>query len=491
MKLTQISLAVAAAFVAGQALALTPATVPDVTLHVSGASAPTKNFYKAMIAACQPGSMHLYENPSSVIIPGDSGAKNFFAYFCTYKNTGSYPAVDGKKVLVYHSVDGGSFNSIGPVLDTAGATQFPIAFLKDILVPASSGCSANPTGNNADGIPTYTGCASAVRPRPALGTGASDGGLADVEPAIFTDQLGNLDAGDLKVGALNIVNANIGQVFGVAVSDALYQAMQTAQKTSGYLPSTCVAGDFTPGKCQPSIDKQQYASVAANSGNYHTDWSFLVGAAGTGKNVNLCRRVSTSGTQASSNVYFLENPCARTTGIGGQLAPSGALNSSLTYIVTEGSGTGDVKTCLNNANAATNFAAGIISAENTVAASDHWHFVKLDWISPNAYQVVLGSAADIADGVADGWAVDGKQRQTAIDGKYNFAFETTINWISDAGVKDDFFNNLAASLTNPLDAATDLTGLFISPLSGFSNTTYPARVAKGTRFANSCSPFLQ
>ena len=480
MKYTKIFLAVAAALVAGQASALTPATTPDVILNVSGASAPTKNFYKALTSMCQPGTEHLFEGSASVIIPGDSGAGNFFAYYCTFKNTGSYPTLDGKNVLVKHTVDGGSFNSIGPVLDTTGVVQFPVKFIKNVLATATSGCSAAPTGNNADGIPTFTGCGNAVRARPAAGVGASDGGLADVDPPLFQDLLGALDATDLQIGALNSVAAGVGQEFGIVVSDWLYQAMQTQQKVAGKLPSTCVVGDTATLACQPSINKQQYTSIVATGGSYHSDWTFLAGAAGAGHNVNLCRRVSTSGTQASSNAFFLGAPCLRGALTGGELTPAtlGTYNAGK-FIVTEGAGTGDVKTCLNTAGGkataadANAFAIGVISAENTVGATDKFHYVKLDGVSPN---LVPG---------------DTKQRQAVIDGDYSFADETTVNWISDAGVKDDFFNQLITNLADPIDNATNLTGLYITPAGTSTNAAYPTRVSKGTNGGNNCKPIAQ
>lgn len=494
MKYTKLALACAAAL-SGQAFALTPATTPDVTLYMSGASAPTVTAYQAVRNMCNGNGadMHAYIGGTSVVRPGETNSSNFFAYFCTLKNTGSYPALDGKKALIYHSVDGGSFNSIGPVLDTTGTVQFPIKFLKDILATATSGCSAAPAGNNADGIPTYTACGNATRARPAVGVGASDGGFSDVEAAIFQDQLATLDASDLNVGGLTSIGALATQTFGIAVSNDLYKAMQDAEKAAGKMDSTCATGDFTPGKCQPNISREQYQSIASNSGGYHTDWAPIVGAAGSGKNVHLCRRVDTSGTQASSNVFFMQNPCARGVLTGGELVPANASNTTPTFIVTENSSTGNVKTCLNNATtaaAADKFRIGVVSAENIVGGSDSWHFVKVDGVSPNARKVLLGSTDDNADGLSDGWAVDAKQRRTTIDGDYNFAMELVINWVGDAGgVKDQFFGQLQTVVSDPLDPSRDLTGISINPLSGYDNPTYPAQVHKGTRFGNSCTPF--
>ena len=82
-----------------------------------------------------------------------------------------------------------------------------------------------------------------------------------------------------------------------------------------------------------------------------------------------------------------------------------ATDSTGTAIVTEQSSTGGVKTALNAATGANQFALGVMSMENTpapTATADRWAFVKLDRVSPNS---------------------DAQQRAEAMDGSYNFWYE--------------------------------------------------------------------
>jgi hypothetical protein len=294
--------------------------------------------------------------------------------------------------------------------------------------------------------------------------------LSDVESAIWKGR-GQYTG---TTTAFTETTGFAGQAFGILVTEALYNAMQTYQRdTTHELPSSCVTGDYTTGNCQPNITKAQYASIVSLTGGYHTDWSPIVGTAGTGKAVNLCRRVNTSGTQASSDIFFLSSPCANTAVNAGALVVATAADSDANFIVTEGSGTGDVKSCLVAANTANNFAIGVVSMENSVAAG--YKFIKLNGVSPNFK----------TDGTADI-----TQRQNAVDGKYEFAFEPVTIWRNDLdAAHKTFMNQVVTYLSTP--TLTNLTGFWQLP-GLYDNATYPSQVAKGVRSANggpnSCQP---
>ena len=143
-------------------------------------------------------------------------------------------------------------------------------------------------------------------------------------------------------------------------------------------------------------------------------------------------------------------------------------DSTPTFVVTEQSGTGGVKSALNTATGASEFGLGVVSMENTpapTATADRWAFVKLDGISPNS---------------------DSFQRAEAIKGNYTMWYELvafTAGSASQEGI--DLMTAVNSSLGNP--ALTNLKGLFITPLAGVTGTN----VAKGTRFGNSCQPIGQ
>ncbi|MGO9513706.1 MAG: hypothetical protein ACLP2F_08705 [Steroidobacteraceae bacterium] len=96
--------------------------------------------------------------------------------------------------------------------------------------------------------------------------------------------------------------------------------------------------------------------------------------------VHVCRRVDTSGTQASYEMFFLNQRCA---------AGVHPFVREGTRVFT-GSGTADVKSCLNELDRENLWAVGIMSTENVAAADDRWRFVKMDGIAPTLLNTFSG-----------------------------------------------------------------------------------------------------
>ena len=494
MKLTKIALAVACLVGSAQAFAA-PVTAAQIaaaktagTLQqawISGASAPTKSIYEGWVGSgagvgCDAGTNTIFTNQaatSSNVTPGSLG--NFNAYACTR---------GGIVSVLYHTIDGGSLNAFTP--HTVGTKLARVKF------PSNAACSATAftytdatnTDNNATVV---KGCAiaGAALPSNAIATPASNaanlaavaadslgpqlpvGGFADVEAALFPSAIGG---GDVSAVGTDTA-ANIGQVFGVVVSKPLYRAMQVAQ---GIAANTdALDPSFDPANA-PSITKAQYVSIAAQGGSYQADWSPIVGAAGAGKKVVLARRVQTSGSQASSNAFFLANPCA--TGVLASLNPATAADSSATMEVFEGSGTGNVKTRITTASnsvGADNFAIGVVSAENdwrvesATGGQNGYRFIKIDGVHPEA-----GDTSNA--------------RVTATNGAYPFHMEMH-NFVANSatGFGAAVVGQITAALANPpaTSCAVLPRGLTISPLAG-SSCTVGVQVAKGTNLGNNCSP---
>lgn len=468
MQIKQIVLALAATLLAGQAVAAA-VTQADIvaaraagTLQetwLSGASAPTFNIYDGFALGCDATTQHIFTNKSTVGTGKPGSLGNIMAYACKRAGVVS---------VMYHNVDGGSFNAYAPHLTgtapDGSAMPLQLQRVKNLGTVACtvSGTYASPAYGN---IPVEANCAK-VNPvtAPDGATVKPAGGFSDVEAALW-----GIDVS----AAGSEADANVTQTFGVAVTPVLYRQLQVAQ---GIYASVAAAnaGDasYDPVNA-PNITSSQYVSIAQLSGGYQTDWSPILGAAGAGKNVYLARRTATSGTQASSNAFFLQNPCASGASTG-LLVPATAADSSATFIVSEGSGTGDVKITLTNANTAGNFAIGVVSAENNwrteSSANGGYRFVKLDGVHP------------------EGNSDTAMARNTAINGQYNFVMEMK-SFV--ANTADAFgaalIPTIAAALGNPASCADVPRGLSLNPAGG-SSCTVGVEVAKGTKMGNNCSP---
>lgn len=500
MKLNQIALAVAALAAAPAAFALTPADLDSdtVRLWLSGASATANGVFKGALTLCagmeykdaqnvihtNPGTldahMYLEKTGASAIEPGNGGGDRV-AYTCTIgTDDGRAGSLEGRKVAIYQTYEGGSFNAYAPHLTIAGDgnANLPgtLQRISNIEGLGAAGQCANAAATNVtvnvsgvnNTIGKYTNCArtnvvfSGGQSQRAAVTDAPDrpeGGFSDTEYLINKLNLGI--ATDLSALG-NEVQSNIGQAWGLAVSYPLYAQLQ---KNQGLVATTAADGEtcdgvYGAGACQPKLSQGDYTSVVWDSNKTYLDGSFFGGAAGS--KLNLARRVNTSGSQSASNLFFLNKPCAQGEA-GGSLnpAPAGSYNGGK-FVVTENSGTGDVKTKLTAATNAGEFGIGVVSMENVPGTSDKWAYVKLNGIAPNS---------------------DAFQRATSLGGDYTFWYETVAFTAATAFPEgSDLIGAVNASLGNP--AISDLTGLFVNGLAGATGDN----VSKLFRGGNSCSP---
>jgi len=515
MKFTKIALA-AAALVSAPAFALTPAQAVGATqLWVTGASAPTNAVFQGVMTLCAGMSYRdatgtLRTNPGTLNVhtylegtgaePGKSSGERM-AYACEVQTHDARAGdLENTNIVVYHTVEGGSFNAYTPALALVGETSsfMPVTLSRTAEVTdlAAVGRCAAGTGtamaltvsgvvNNAGpgtGIVRYNNCTAAASSMTTvtLATGAvsiagdtapvtSIGGFSDTEYVI--NKL-NLNVAT-DVGAIgSTAKTNIGQAFGVGVSYPLYYKLQQNDIASGSLAATCDDAPFTATApnltlaCQPNLPSSRY-TTAANSTTVGGVNGALFGGVAT-EVVRLARRAPTSGTQSASNIRFLNVPCAAGDA-GGALVPARTADSTSTLIINENSGTGNVKTTLNTATGAGEYALGVVSMENTpapTATADRWAFVKLDGVSPNS---------------------DSFHRANAIDGSYSFWYELEMfTAASAAGTPGE---TLLAQINNAMGnpEVTNLKGLFLTPLSG----AVAANVGKTFRDGNSCAPAVQ
>jgi len=402
MNFTKIALAAAVTLVAAQAQA--------ATVYLAGASATAANYRTALQGLCA-------GTPTTAINAADT---NKFFVKCSVDFTG-LPGVNA----VSFNVSGGSFTAV-----TTSAGTATEVFLD---VNDNTGATLLPARK-------------------------SEGGFLDIDAAAFP-------ASELTNAGLSAAPATeaaaFSQVFGVAVNPTLYTALQTAQGLTG-----CGIDSLTQA-CQPSITKAQYTSIVSDAFNTaKQEVNTILGVGTNGEKLTVCRRVSTSGTQASSNQYFLNFFSGNDGAAKGGLAPADAANyasanSGLdSFDVIEGAGTGNARTCLSTVGtaAAPIYALGVLSLENypdlttrtPVRADRKFRFVKINGVA----------AYDGNETVA------GKSTASAKAGKYDFWF-TSQKYGHTANGK---------AVVNAIDAAlgsTDLNGLF-------GNATSPAQRSSNT-----------
>jgi hypothetical protein len=266
------------------------------------------------------------------------------------------------------------------------------------------------------------------------------GGFSDVEPSTFP-----LDViGKLTVPVAQPVG--VAQTFGLAVSSALYSKLFSTQYMAGLLPAACLVTDTAFSYCVPSIGKAQMATImGSNDFNaaYSRGLAFLTNdLADEGVELRYVRRVSTSGTQASAQNYFLGLTCSRASlpvvdepttidPAGGTIANE-LKNAIRVYAAP---GTGNVRTELNKAGV---FAVGVVSGENNQAGQS-WRWVRVN-------------GAPMTENAAPGTAGN-TNSATMKNGTYDFYFETVYVGANAAS------NAFLATVSNALNTLPAPVGL--------------------------------
>jgi hypothetical protein len=390
MKFSKIALAaVAAAAFAGQAQA--------ATTFLTGASATSNNYVFALKSLCS-GNFVVHKTTTATDSLG-----NFFTAKCSQ----DFDGLTGVDAVAFN-VAGGSYTAVQN--STLGATG--VAFVQN-----TSGTSTVAGTNTLAGVNLVVGVATS-------GNIKSAGGFLDIEPAAFdADLLAPFGGAEALLDKTE--GAQFSQAFGVAVSNSLYTALQAAQGLAG-----CNGESLTPA-CQPTVSKAQYATIAnAAFNSAKTDINALFGVP-AGK-LTLCRRASTSGTQAASNQFFLNTFIGQGPNLGASLPattaayPASGPDATPTFEVKEGPGTADARNCLN----AAGYGIGVLSLENKPSATTGYRFVKLNRV--------------------EGYDNAASSKGTAIAGEYEFQFQ---------GAKF----TAAGAQTNPVIEAIDAALANIGP----------------------------
>jgi len=359
-----------------QAYALSPSdTDAAIKVYLSGSSAQVRVIKAVAAADCATGTLDTYQ------LASDTG--NVFGVSCTLNATagGGTSGLGGQNVFITYNANGGSANGVYTVaketIPSTGALNTAQAAL--LQRPQLANIAANCT---TAGTNLYNCTSTALQ--------YTDAGVSDTEPSLFnidlnrpTAWVGNSISGD----EFNQIDsaAQFQQIFGIAVSQNLYNDLQAMQVAAGTIP--------TGGT--PSLSKSAIANYMAGS---FTDpangfgWqplfatSTLAQPAGASSQVNICTRTNGSGTKAGASAFFLNNPCGGNTN---SLTPaSAAQNVPGSFVVNEGGSTGAVTTCLSGANTAGQYAIGIVGKENALPTGAQW--IAIDGVSPGKDNVKNG-----------------------------------------------------------------------------------------------------
>lgn len=487
MKLNKLSAAcaIALAGLSSQAFALGAFDTPELTVYLSGASAPD-NFLEDIATGMYVGTKGT--DWYAYVDNGDH--KQQRAFFGTMKGTvdGVPASLAGKKVLLIKRSTGGSVFGVNPVARAEALAVLDID---------SGACG--PTA-----VAGYNYECPVVGVDPGVGSPTGDEmvpdfGVSDVSPAMFKAPL-NVEFGasqlsPAEVGGMTIKGVNT-IAMGLAVTNAIPDSTYFSRATYGAMLSGLIY-DWT------QVDPA------------------LAPAAGT--QVVVCRRVPGSGTQTSYNWFFNNFPCSTGSIAGsGDTTPlrmsdsasgvvSGSGTSADPYVIDptagptilENSSSGNVRSCLAAASGGGVYtfkdeegkyysvdfgtggygAVGVLSVDSLKSASSAatgWSFRSIDGAGMY-YDSDAGSAivpASTGTGVHP-------SKDNLIEGKYEFASEITMQYRSSlAGAKKDFADFFIARAGDPAFN----TAAWVAALPPTYDPTTTPNVAKATRFGNMCSP---
>ena len=420
-----------AAFCASQAHALDPATMNapgTLKVFVSGASALSGSINGLFTQNCIAATRTSYTYAS--IYPGTTTAAAFGTINSCSLVAGNDFGLPVNTNIMFQKRDAGG----------SGVGVYPVSNNTAIDFINATSCTGPATG---------TGTCTTLFQRTA------DGGVSDVEPALFSfTQNTPPESVGTAVGN-KFTSLPINQtIFGLTVTNALYTALQTEQGlTAAQRPniSQAVAGQML-------------------RSNFLTDpisWKLLLpsaSAAAQNSQVTICRRVNGSGTQAAANRFFLEYPFNSGTsqeplaaGDSTAIAHGTAANQ---LFVVENSATADSRNCMTAANTAGGFALGHISLENAETAA--WKFVKVGGQEPS--------------------------RLEATNGRYAYFFESTgqISTLAPANVQSfltSFFNGAGLPVNLAQLSTANQAGVMARPQSAacpdpFVSGTFCSRVTR-------------
>ena len=402
LKKTAAFVALSIAASAANALPLADYDASTVNIFYGGATATDniiENVWRANAGGlCVAGTIDIYRSVS---------ADNERVVFCRVDSSTvpGFPAAPGLKVAFHKESRGGSSNGVVPLISVAAGQAHALRWLdmNQLKAAGGAGCgsTAVPASATLQAYTDHPNCQTFLTPVDTAASATYDvnGGISDVEPALSfpaptADQL-----------ALLNTKPGLGIQFGVPVTEALYRALQVGQGITAKAECDTLAEQDTPA-CVPSLTRAQVRGLY--SGRI-TTWTRIrdrngvalpsaPGVTAPGSNsVYMCRRVGSSGTQASFETYWLAQRCEN--GSPSFVVPNdGSTINDATWVPANvangtrnaGPSSGNVRTCLNTYNTGNRWGVGVLSTEVTGAQMVGFRMAAIDGAAPSLENVANG-----------------------------------------------------------------------------------------------------
>jgi len=426
-RIHRLAAAVALAAATGSAYALdTTHYAGAIKVYYGGATATDnvlENIWEAKVKGiCKAGTIDVYR------------ASNERVVLCNVTSTQvpGFPtdANGGQDVAFHKESQGGSANGPLPLIALAKGQANTLQWLDLSQLSAADliTCGSNPIAATTS-LNAYTDHPSCpVKLTPLTGPNAvvPNAGIADVEPTLLAPPPSSAD-----VTKYLTVKSGVQIVFGVPATTHLYRALQQAQgiiaAADGSAPgiAACNGNPDLP-SCVPSITRGQARALYAQTLG---DWSKLTDKNGVAlpsspmisaanlpdqTGVYICRRVDSSGTEASFESFFLHQRCD--SGVASMATPddNSSVNDTVNNpptaatiaggsLVNAAVSSGNVRTCFDildhngrtdGSAGTTLWAIGILSTEvkssDLSGAHDGFRFLALDGTPPTIANAING-----------------------------------------------------------------------------------------------------
>jgi hypothetical protein len=396
-------------------------------------------------------------------------ATNQFVFFCRTKTNAeltaasagfSLPASFENRIIAVRKTSvGGSGNGVGPV--RTQTTTMPFMNFSSVAANISA-CTSSlvaAIGPQASYVnwtcPAAFGVSSpstASNTNTALELARTQGGCSDLEPALFGGS-NNLD---------NITSTN-NVVYGVPITRVGYRALQAGQ---GLVSTdhrdwnctldqpwdvTAAQGDHIRGPrsdCERNMPNMTKSAARALFSQNLGSWDQLEPQPSplpSDPNVYIARRVDSSGTQRSAEVYHFNARCDANVPL---MVAANDLGTCGADTVNEGSGSQNVTNCLNTHNGAGRYAVGVLSTEfNTVSCVNVKTALTGTASGTGAFTGTEPACGSASTGTAgeqgnqfrfvklDGFA---PTLVNAANGKYDFQYESSCQTAAVAGAQPGY-----------------------------------------------------